>query len=393
MKKYLSILLLFLSCSLFAQQHFFYGIQTDFGPFMRSIDNNKSMLKGSNMGRMLNIRLSASYRVFDQLTVEAGTSLNGMKWKLKDLNFESRHEGFEALSAMHNRYMSFYGNLKYSLPLGRKKYVFVRTGYEFSIFGGGQKYQSKIFEVGNDFVEMTVNYGKNNHAFVPELGYEYFNANGNLVCFGLKYHMKVSGDNFIRADYHVNNQIDYEGFDGVDISGSYVAFTAQFNGLLAYKTKKERVKKEKVKKDIEIAPVDTTPEVVIVEPVDTTEKVVIDDKKANDRDYAVTNTIKVKSDSITIYIWDHQVEDGDRVNLILNDEWILTDYTIQKKKLAISVKLKEGSNTFILYALNLGKYSPNTAAITIYDGVKEHKVVLESTLNESSAIEIKYDPK
>ena len=390
MKKYILLTFIFICSGLFAQQQFFYGVQADFGPFMRSLDQNRTMLKGSNMGRMLNVRLSGSYRVFDKLTLEAGASLNGMKWKLKDLNFEERNEGFEVFSEMHNRYMSFFGNLKYSQALGRKKYIFLKTGYEYSIFGGGQVYESKNFAAGNDFIEMTVNYGQNSHAFVPEIGYEKFNSEGNLVSIGLKYHIAVSGDDFINADYHVNNQTDFEGFDEVKISGSYVALTAQFNGLLKYIGKKERVKKEKPK-DIEILPVDTVPDVV--EEVDTTKKVDTDDKTANDRDFVVTNKVKVKSDSIMIYVWDHQIEDGDRINLILNDEWILSDYTLMKKKLEIPVKLHEGTNTFILYALNLGKYSPNTAAIIIYDGVKEHKVILESTMEESSAIDIIYNPK
>lgn len=389
MKKITFFLFLFLSLSAFSQQHFFYGVQADYGPFGRTFDQNKTMLKGTNIGRMFNIRLSGSYRLFDQLTIEGGASLNGLKWKLTDQQFEERNEGFESLSEVHTRYMSYFANLKYSYNLGRKKYIFLRATYEYSAIGGGELYESKRFVSGNDFIEMTVNFGQNNQAFAPEIGYEYFNSQGNLISLGLKYHRKFSGDNLIRADYHVNNQVDYEEFDGINISGSYVALTAQFNGLLSYKAKKERVKKEKIK--IIIPKDSTTPEKVEI--VDSTEKVVVDNKTANDRDYAVTHKVKVRSDSITIYVWDHQIEDGDRVNLILNGEWILTDYTITKKKLILKAKLKPGTNTFILYALNLGKYSPNTAAIMIYDGVKQHEVILSSTLDESSAIDIKYDPK
>lgn len=393
MKKLLFLNILFLSSILSAQQHFFYGLQADYGPFTRSFDNNKEILKGKNMGRMFNVRLSTSYRIFDKLTLEAGASLNGMKWKLKDVDFANRNTGFEALMITQNRYMSFYTNVKYSYDLGRKKYCFFRLGYEYSAIGKDNRYASKQFVQGNDFVEIDLNYGQSNSALVPEIGYEYFNSSGNLISLGLKYHHKFAGDNFMRGEYHVNNQINIDKYDGFDVSGSYVALTAQFNGLLSYKAKKERIKKEKpVKiKDTTKIPnpilVDTTPSI----PVDTTKPVLVDNKTANDRDYAVTNKIKVTSATVKIYIWDHQIEDGDRINLILNDQWILTDYTLKNKQYMLEVTLQPGTNNLILYALNLGKYKPNTAAIMIDDGTKKQEIVLESTLDESSALEIKFE--
>jgi hypothetical protein len=395
-KKILFCLIVSCSSIAFAQQHFFYGLQMDYGYFNRSFEANRDIIKGKNMGRMLNLRLSASYRVFDQLTFEAGMSLNGMKWKLQDMNFKERNPGFEALMATQNRFMSFYGNTKYSFDLGRKKYAFIRLGYEFSAIGKDQLSANKLFVLGNDVVDMTFNYGSTNKAIVPEIGYEYFNSSGNLICFGLKYHHKFAGDNFITGDYHVTTPPNINIYDRVTVNGSYIALTAQFNGLLSYKAKKERVKKEKVKpiepKDTIKKPVDKIDPVIVDEiPIDTSKKVAIDDKKANERDYVVTNKMKVTSKTVKITVWDHQIEDGDRINLILNDDWVLTDYTLENKKYTIEVTLKEGENKLILYALNLGRYKPNTAAIMVDDGTKKQEVVLQSTLEESSAIEIKFE--
>ena len=84
---------------------------------------------------MFNLSLSGSYRIFDQLTIEGGARLNGMKWKLQDENFKERNTGYEALMLTNNRFMSYYGNIKYSYDLGRKKYIFFRTGYEYSAIG------------------------------------------------------------------------------------------------------------------------------------------------------------------------------------------------------------------------------------------------------------------
>ena len=51
---------------------------------------------------------------------------------------------------------------------------------------------------------------------------------------------------------------------------------------------------------------------------------------------------------------------------------------------------KEGVNTFVLHALNLGKISPNTAAILVIDGDKEYRLTLQSTLDKSGTLKIKY---
>lgn len=392
MKKILLLFCLAFGSSLSAQQDFFYGLQLDYGIFNRSFDQNRDVLKGSTLGRMINVGASFSYRIFDQLTLEGGARLNGMKWNLRDKNFEERNPGFEALSITNNRFMSFYGSLKYSQPLGRKQYLFFKTSYEHSAIGAQTITRNKRFSVSDEFVETTFTYGQNNQALVPEIGFEYFNTQGNLISFGLKYHYKFGGDNLLRSDYFVNTDLgDVNSTninDGFDLSGSYVALSVQFNGLITHIAKKERVKKPRTKNTPLPDPVlvDTTPAKIDTSVTD----VVVDNKTADNRDYKITNKVKVSSSKVKIIIWDHQIEDGDRVNLILNGQQILTDYTLKNKKLEIEVELNEGQNDFILYALNLGRYKPNTAAVIIDDGNKQSKVILESTLKESGAIEIKF---
>lgn len=387
MKKITFLILFLVSTLTFAQQHFFYGLQLDGGPFFRSFDQKRDVLRGSRLGRMLNVGVSGSYRLADKFTLEGGARLNGMKWKLKDEDFATRNPGFEAVQATHNRFLSFYGSAKYSHDLGHKRYGFFRLGFEHSAIRRDVLTETRDFTAGTDIVSSSITYGNSNNAFTPEIGYEYFNRNGNLITLGLKYHHKFSGDDLMNWTYSANNRDDADPIitnDNINISGSYVALTLQFNGLISYKTKKEK-KPKKVKPVLVEEPEE------VIEKVDTTKEIVVDKDQAYDRDYNVTHKVKVKSETVKIIIWDHQIEDGDRVNLILNGDWILNDYTLKNKKLELEVTLKEGSNEFILYALNLGKYKPNTAAIIIDDGIKQHKVVLESTLDESGAIDIKFE--
>jgi hypothetical protein len=103
--------------------------------------------------------------------------------------------------------------------------------------------------------------------------------------------------------------------------------------------------------------------------------------------------VKVHAEQVLIKVWDRQTVDGDRISLNLNGEWILENYTLKKEKLELKVNLKEGLNIFVLHALNLGKIRPNTAAFTVDDGEKEHKVVLESNMKESGTLRIIYKKK
>jgi hypothetical protein len=72
--------------------------------------------------------------------------------------------------------------------------------------------------------------------------------------------------------------------------------------------------------------------------------------------------------------------------------WILQNYTLSEKKKEVLITLKPGQNFLTLHALNLGRLSPNTAALIVMDGAVEHKIVLESTLQQSGTIELTYNP-
>ena len=66
---------------------------------------------------------------------------------------------------------------------------------------------------------------------------------------------------------------------------------------------------------------------------------------------------------------------------------------MKKEKYEIQIELREGLNTFVLHALNLGKYKPNTAALNVFDGEKKHRIILESNMNESGTLQINYKKK
>jgi hypothetical protein len=92
--------------------------------------------------------------------------------------------------------------------------------------------------------------------------------------------------------------------------------------------------------------------------------------------------------TITIDIWDNDIEDGDRVSVMLNDRWILKDYAVTKNKKKVEITLMEGINKLVFHADNLGKMPPNTASLSFYDGSELQTVTLKSDMDNSQGIRL-----
>jgi hypothetical protein len=111
----------------------------------------------------------------------------------------------------------------------------------------------------------------------------------------------------------------------------------------------------------------------------------------SERKKEVQNVIKVKSEDISIYVWDDEMVDGDTISLYLNNQLIIDRKKIRTKKLKLNVSIKEGKNELRLFAHNLGSTPPNTAAILIEDEDGEQLVHLNSDLLTSGVIEINFE--
>lgn len=137
-------------------------------------------------------------------------------------------------------------------------------------------------------------------------------------------------------------------------------------------------------------PKDTVPEIIDVVFAENNVPVAI-----KERDVELQSTITVSQPEFDIEIWDRSVVDGDSISLNLNGDWILQDYMVVKTKLKIHVKInpKVTNNYLILFALNLGEISPNTAAVQVLIDGKEYKLTLTSDLKKSGALNFSYVPK
>lgn len=101
-------------------------------------------------------------------------------------------------------------------------------------------------------------------------------------------------------------------------------------------------------------------------------------------------TIEVKSRKLTISVWDYNTIDGDIISLKLGPDWLITHYTLTGDKYVIQTTLIGFAQELVLYAHNVGMVPPNTAAISVYDGLTTQRVSLESNMDTSEAIKIAF---
>ena len=112
---------------------------------------------------------------------------------------------------------------------------------------------------------------------------------------------------------------------------------------------------------------------------------VMSTKVLNDGDNML---IKCYSDKITIYIWDASQEDGDKISLVVNNKYLLKNFTTKRKRKKIKYKLKKGENIIEITAENLGSAPPNTSRIEIVDSKTKYPIITQLELNKTAIIKI-----
>ena len=95
-----------------------------------------------------------------------------------------------------------------------------------------------------------------------------------------------------------------------------------------------------------------------------------------------------KAKYLTIKIWDSNQEDGDKINLEINNDLILYNYETKNKAKKIKYKLNKGKNKIIIEATSLGKSPPNTSRIELIDKNKKYPILTQLDLNKSITIYI-----
>jgi WD40 repeat protein len=98
--------------------------------------------------------------------------------------------------------------------------------------------------------------------------------------------------------------------------------------------------------------------------------------------------------NLKIQVWDAQVIDGDIVSIYINDQCIITEYSIVREPKVVNFDASGFKRVYLyLHAHNIGTIPPNTATMMISDGVQDIQVEMRSDLTGSSAMELNFsDP-
>lgn len=112
-------------------------------------------------------------------------------------------------------------------------------------------------------------------------------------------------------------------------------------------------------------------------------------EEINGRTVGTQKEMHFSNTYLTIKVWDNRTYDGDTISLFLNDDCLLDHYLLRKEKKLIKLRLEAGSTNYLsLYAHNLGRIPPNTAALIIEENGKQKYVSLKSDLNNCGALKM-----
>ena len=99
-------------------------------------------------------------------------------------------------------------------------------------------------------------------------------------------------------------------------------------------------------------------------------------------------TINWESNKLSLFIWDANMEDGDKIELTINGNIILDDFETTNKRKKIKYKLAEGENIIEIKATNLGTSPPNTSRIELVDNKTKYPIITQLELGKTAIIKI-----
>lgn len=105
--------------------------------------------------------------------------------------------------------------------------------------------------------------------------------------------------------------------------------------------------------------------------------------------------IEVSENVIRLEVKDYLKEDGDIISVYHNRRPFIRNQLIVNRPSSHTLRLNRNQelHEIILYAENLGRIPPNTSNLKIYDGIKEHQVLIQSSKEVSAVVYLRYVPE
>ncbi len=357
---------------LHAQHTLWVGAELDAAvPVGNMYKNDKNILK-PRFGMQFGGHLLVQYKIGNRVGLEVGAGQNYVYQQFKDQKFKEEHENkYEVLMKVNNYFTSYQASLQYCQPIpGSYVNLYFLGGLRWNQFGTSQDEKSKYYPPDGTTIKFKNNYFGSNKTVLSEAGVQIVTDDEyNMFTLGLQYNLGLS--DMMRGELITTNpKNEVIHSDYVTSVGSYIGVVFKYHFKTLHKQKTDKTL-------LPVAEDKNKPK----NPVDNSQRKLV-----------VKQSIKVKQRQITINIIEQYREDNDIVSIMLNDNWIIKNYTVIKKPKTIVVDLKPGRNVLVFHAENLGTIPPNTATIMVIDGAKKYKIDMRSTLDTSEMIEIFYDP-
>jgi len=174
---------------------------------------------------------------------------------------------------------------------------------------------------------------------------------------------------FIHANLYIKGRLGNKRLEGEFVGLFANNDTCASGKILLMEKEKLEKKIKKIKKRIE--------------KFEEKRPTVLQTKQLKDGDDFVLNW---ESEKLTLYLWDANEEDGDKIQLIINGKIILNEYETKRKRKKIKYKLQKGENTIEIKAIGLGTSPPNTSRIELVDSKTKYPVVMQLSLDKSAII-------
>jgi hypothetical protein len=361
--------------SVSGQHEIYSGVALEGGFPFNSYKSDKNILSSRFPSFHMGGSISAEYRLYRYVGIEAGLAQNVHLWKFKDKDFAARNDGYNVKLNSTSYYWSAYAAINLYVPVSSGFCIYGQGGLKQNMIGGGAVTESKEFIITGETAKLTNEFASENKSWFAEAGIQSMLSDNALFFIGLRFN---NGLTSFSKSYYVRSK------DGVNLAEDEVSSAGTYLGLnlgLKFRLYHKEKRSRPVRQVQPQVPPKTPPQ-----PQQPSQQGKVLDKSVNGRPLVVNQTINVSKTSVKVLIWDDQKEDGDKVSLNLNGNWILQDYTLQKKKIVLNVNLNTGENHLVLHALNLGKIPPNTAMLIVDDGVSQQQINLASDLNTSGTL-------
>ena len=111
------------------------------------------------------------------------------------------------------------------------------------------------------------------------------------------------------------------------------------------------------------------------------------------RENEVVQTINVKSNDITISIYDNGTIDHDTVSVYLDKKLVVSHQMLTTTAITLKLKMDEDTDyhELVMVADNLGDIPPNTSLMVVKAGDKQYEVRITSTEQKNAVVIFKYD--